>query len=186
MSETFASYLRHLWFSTYPMLVQAVLVGALFELLVYFVHLRLRRVLAPALSRDAHAEAAARTERRRIVLALPLLVSRVVLYCVGLVIVLRIFHFRTSQDVYPLAAGALVLVAVGGYRVLQDFVAGYLIHYDYLYAVGDEVTIGDLGGMVSAIELRHTRLRTRDGQEVVIRHGEVRNVVNRTGGQRRG
>ena len=186
MNEAFFLYFRRVWGSSLPIqLTRAILVAALFELLVYIINTRIRKALTPALGRDAQADSAQRIERRRIVLGIPMLLTRAILYCIAILIILRIFHYRNELDVYPVALGVLVLVAVGGRQVLRDAISGYFIHYDYLFAVGDEITVGDQSGMVSEIGLRHTTLRTRDGQEIVIRNSEIRSLLNRTGLQRR-
>jgi small-conductance mechanosensitive channel len=185
--ESFVAYFQRLWGSALPVqLIRAILVAALFEGLVWLVHRRLRKALIPALARDGQADQAQRLERRRIVLGVPLAVTRSVLYLLALLIILRIFRFNAGQDLYPLAAGVLLLVLVAARDALGDVVAGYLISLDYLYAVGDEITVGDAGGMVSEIGLRTTKLRTRDGQEVVLRNSMVRQLINHTGLRRRG
>jgi len=51
--------------------------------------------------------------------------------------------------------------------MLADAVAGIYLLRDPDFAIGDTVTVGDLTGEVSAIELRKTRLRIEDG--VVVR-----------------
>lgn len=180
MGETFYLFFRRLWASALPMqLTRAILVAALFELLVFLIQGRIRKALAPVLARDADADSAMRAHRRRIVLGIPLTLVRAVLYCLAILIILRIFNYRSDLDLYPVALAVLVLVVVAARRTLQDAVCGYFIHYDYLYAVGDEITVGEHSGMVSEIGLRHTRLRTRDGLELVLRNSEVRSVVNR-------
>jgi small conductance mechanosensitive channel len=175
------TFFRKVWGSGLPVeLMRGILVAALFEALLYLVNARIRRALGPALARDAGADNAQRIERRRIVLGVPLLLARVTLYAVALLIVLRIFQFRANAELYPVAFALLVLAAVGGREALRDAVAGYLVHYDYLFKVGDEVTVGPHSGMVSEVGLRRTRLRTRDGQEIAIGNAELRSVMTRS------
>jgi small-conductance mechanosensitive channel len=186
VNQTFFSYVYRLWAGNLPLqLIRAVLVAALFEALVYLINARLRRALAPALARDVGAENLQRLERRRIVLGVPLMLTRVILYTVALAIILRIFRFNSQMDLYPLGLGLLVLVALGLRQPLRDAVAGYLLHYDYLFAVGDEVQIGAYSGTVSAITLRNTKLRTRDGEEIVVPNSEIRGLVNQSGPRNR-
>jgi small-conductance mechanosensitive channel len=183
---SFVAFFQHLWGSALPVqLMRAILVAALFEGLVWAVHRWLRKALTPALARDAQADQIQRLERRRIVLGLPLTLTRSVLYLLAVLIILRIFRFNANLDLYPLALGVLLLVLVAARDALRDAVAGYFISLDYLYAVGDEITVGDVGGMVSEISLRTTKLRTRDGQEVVLRNSLVRQLINHTGPRRR-
>ena len=177
-------FMRRVWGSGLPVqLMRAILVAALFEALLYLINARIRRSLAPALARDAQADATQRVERRRIVLGVPLLVARIVMYTLALMVILRVFEYRAQMDVYPVAFGVLVLAAVGARQALRDAMAGYLIQYDYLFKVGDEITIGEHTGMVSEVGLRATRLRTRDGQEIILGNAEIRSVVVRRAGR---
>jgi small-conductance mechanosensitive channel len=186
VDQGFVAFVRRIWGSALPtQLMRAILVAALFELLVFAVSGWLRKLLGRALARDAHADPALRLERRRIVLGVPLLLVRAVLYCLALLIILRIFRFRAEQDLYPVALALLVLVAVGARQVLRDAFAGYVIHYDYLYAIGDEITIGERSGVVSHLTLRQTCLLGRDGTEVWIPNSEVRTVLNQSDRKRR-
>ena len=182
----FFEFFRRVWLSALPMqLGRAILVAGLFEALVFIASGRLRRALGPALARDVGADNAQRMQRHRIVLGLPTTLLRALLYVVALLIILRIFRFKAENDLYPVLLGVLVLVAIAARGALRDIASGYYIHYDYLYAVGDEITVGGNSGMVSEIGLRLTKLRTRDGQEIVIPNSEVRALVNRTGPGRR-
>jgi small-conductance mechanosensitive channel len=186
MGTSFMGYVWRLWGSPLPMqLMRAILVAALFEALLYLVQVRLRRLLAPVMGRDAEADAVLRLERWRVVVGVPMLLTRVLFYTVALAIVLRIFRFRPDQDLYPLLLGGLALALVAGRDTLRDMVAGYFIRYDHLFGVGDEIAVGEHSGMVSEVSLRATRLRTRDGQEIIIRNGLVRTLVHRTGPGRR-
>ncbi len=187
MTMSFFRYFQRLWLSQLPVqLMRGILTAALFELLVYLINVRIRKALKPVLARDSQAEPAQRLARQRIVLGVPLMLVRTILYAIAIAIILRIFRFKSELDVYPIALGVLVVVAVGARNVLRDMVSGYFIHYDYLFAVGDEITVGERNGMVSEIGLRCTRLRTRDGQEILVRNSEIHTMVNRTGPQRRG
>ena len=74
---------------------------------------------------------------------------------------------------------AVVLVALVIFKDhLRDAARGYYIHYDYLYAPGERVTIGKLTGVVTEVSLRNTQVRTSDGQEMVIPNSQVRSVIN--------
>jgi len=159
-------------------LVRAILVAALFELLVYLTNWRIRLALKKVLRRDSGREASERIRRRRIVEGLPLLVSRVVWYAIGFLMILRIFGLRTEAEALPILLAAALVALVVFKEPLRDAARGYYIYYDYLYGAGERVTIGSLTGVVTELTLRSTRLRTPDGQEIVIPNAQVRNVIN--------
>jgi len=181
MLDYLSSYIQQIWGSTLPhRLAWAICVAIVFEALVWLVRRRLRRALSPILQQDAFLEAPERVRRRRVVLGLPLLVTRAVLYGLGLMIILRYLGFNTSAELVPLIAVLLVIGAAIGWRCLQDIMAGYFIVYDNLYATGDRVTIGDFSGIVVDIGLRYTRLKAPDGREISIANHTITHVVNHT------
>jgi small-conductance mechanosensitive channel len=164
--------------SVTPAIARAILVAAVFELLVYVVNRRIRSGLAAALRRDSGREPSERIRRRRIVEGLPLLASRLTLYAIAFLMILRIFGLRTEAELLPILL-ALALIAALVFRDhLREAARGYYILYDHLYGPGDRVTIGELTGLVTDLGLRTTRLRMSDGQEIVIPNSQVRGVIN--------
>jgi len=185
MLDHISNYINQIWGSTLiNRLEWAIAIGVITELLVWLISRRLRRAFEPVLQRDLVLEATERVRRRRIILGLPLLLVRVVLYAIALVVVLRYLGFNVSAELVPLGACALGLAAVAGWRVLQDAAAGYFIAYDNLFAVGDRITVGDLTGTVMEAGLRFTRLKGADGREQIVANHTIATVVNHTRGGR--
>lgn len=161
-----------------PAIARAILVAAVFELLVYVVNRRIRSGLAAALRRDSGREPSERIRRRRIVEGLPLLASRLTLYAIAFLMILRIFGLRTEAELLPILLALALIAAVVFRDHLRDAARGYYILYDHLYGPGDRVTIGELTGLVTDLGLRTTRLRMSDGQEIVIPNSQVHGVIN--------
>jgi len=181
MLEHIIDYANQIWHSTLVNRIEwAIAIGVVTELLVWLLSRRLRRAFAPVLQRDLVLDATERVRRRRIILGLPLLLLRVVLYGLALALVLRYLGLNPGAELVPLTIGVLAVGAVAGWRLLQDAVAGYFIAYDNLFAVGDRVTIGDLTGTVMEAGLRFTRLRAADSRELVIANHTITQVVNHT------
>jgi small conductance mechanosensitive channel len=181
MLEHLHSYINGIYSSSlFNRLVWAVIIAFIFEALVWLIGRRLRRAFEPVMQRDVYLDATERVRRRRVILGLPLLLLRALLYGIGLIIVLRYLGFNTNAELVPLTVGLLAVTVVIGWRVFHDVVAGYFILYDNLYAVGDRVTIGDLAGTVVDVGLRFTRLRASDGRELIVANDSIRQVVNHT------
>lgn len=161
-----------------PAIARAILVAAVFELLVYVVNRRIRSGLAAALRRDSGREPSERIRRRRVVEGLPLLASRLTLYAIAFLMILRIFGLRTEAELLPILLALALIAAVVFRDHLRDAARGYYILYDHLYGPGDRVTIGELTGLVTDLGLRTTRLRMSDGQEIVIPNSQVHGVIN--------
>ena len=79
-----------------------------------------------------------------------------------------------------LAGASFVLILVGFaiQRVLTDIIAGLAMFLERWYSVGDTIQIPmhDLQGVVEDVSLRHTRLRTLDGEIIHIHNSQIPSV----------
>jgi small conductance mechanosensitive channel len=78
-------------------------------------------------------------------------------------------------------AGASFLFILAGFaiqRVLMDIIAGLAMFLERWYSVGDTIQIPmhDLQGIVEDVSLRHTRLRTLDGEVIHIHNSQIPSV----------
>jgi small conductance mechanosensitive channel len=88
-------------------------------------------------------------------------------------------------DIVSMLAGlgvAGLAVGLAAKDTLSNFIAGLIILWDRPFALGDDVEIAGVEGLVRHIELRATKLETLDGNDVIIPNGEVvsKNIVNYT------
>ena len=86
-------------------------------------------------------------------------------------------------DMAPILAGAGILglaVGFGGQYLIRDIINGIFILVEGQYRINDVVKIGELGGLVEAVNLRHTRLRDLEGRVIYIPNGKVETVINYT------
>ncbi len=85
--------------------------------------------------------------------------------------------------VAPILAGAGVVglaLGFGGQYLIRDIINGVFILFEGQYRINDVVRIGEFGGLVEAVNLRHTRLRDQEGRVIYIPNGEIKTVVNFT------
>lgn len=79
-----------------------------------------------------------------------------------------------------LAGASFVLILVGFsiQRVLTDIIAGLVMFLERWYSVGDTIQIPmhELQGIVEDVSLRHTRLRTLDGEVIHIHNSQIPSV----------
>jgi moderate conductance mechanosensitive channel len=79
-----------------------------------------------------------------------------------------------------LAGASFVLILVGFaiQRVLMDIIAGLAMFLERWYSVGDTIQIPmhELQGIVEDVSLRHTRLRTLDGEIIHIHNSQIPSV----------
>lgn len=77
-----------------------------------------------------------------------------------------------------------VALGFGAQRVVQDLLAGIFIITERQYGYGDVVRISALGattgitGTIEDVSLRITRLRTADGEVVIVPNGQIQQVTN--------
>lgn len=84
-------------------------------------------------------------------------------------------------DPTPILAGAGIVglaVGFGAQNLINDMVCGFFILFENYYLVGDWIEVGEAIGTVEAIDLRTTRIRHPNGQQYIIRNGQIGNIVN--------
>ncbi|HZP29557.1 MAG TPA: mechanosensitive ion channel family protein [Acidimicrobiia bacterium] len=107
----------------------------------------------------------------------------VLVYLVATVLVLQ----RLGVPLTALIAPATVIgvaVGFGAQRIVQDLLAGFFLVAERQYGYGDVVRIAPLGatsgvsGTVEDVTLRITRLRTVNGEVVIVPNGQITQVTN--------
>jgi small conductance mechanosensitive channel len=107
----------------------------------------------------------------------------VLVYCVTAVLVLQRLGIPVTGLVAP-AAVAGVALGFGAQRIVQDVLAGIFIIAERQYGFGDMVRIAALGsetgvtGTVEEVTLRITRMRSANGEVVIVPNGQIVQVIN--------
>jgi small conductance mechanosensitive channel len=114
-----------------------------------------------------------------------------VLTWVGIVMIYSIAVFfvleRLGVPVTGLVAPATVLgvgLGFGAQRIVGDVLAGFFLITERQYGFGDVVSISVVGaseaarGTIEDVTLRITRMRSADGEVVIIPNGQIVKVVN--------
>lgn len=125
----------------------------------------------------------ARYWRRRQTPSFARVMSKVVGWIVLTVVVLLAITvtFPSVRPVDVLAGLGFFSVAVGFafQDILENTLAGILILFRQPFRSGDQITVMDRSGTVDTITIRETRLRTFDGELVVIPNRDVyKNVID--------
>ena len=105
----------------------------------------------------------------------------------GTAAVLSVGQLIGGVDRLTAIAGAsfvLILVGFAVQRVLMDIIAGLAMFIERWYSVGDTIQIPmhELQGVVEDLSLRHTRLRTLDGEVIHIHNSQIPSVRVLPGG----
>jgi small conductance mechanosensitive channel len=109
--------------------------------------------------------------------------GRVLIFSVTAVRLASLFGLAVTGLVAP-ATVAGVALGFGAQRIVQDLLAGFFIIAERQYGFGDLVRISTLGstsgvvGTVEQISLRVTRLRSADGELIIVPNGQLVQVTN--------
>jgi small-conductance mechanosensitive channel len=103
------------------------------------------------------------------------------LYIIGIILALQSLGFDIS---ILLAGSAALLVGIGlGFQdIFKDFMSGIIILFDGSIKVGDVIEVESLVGVVREINLRTSKIRTREGIIIIVPNGYFisQNVINWT------
>jgi small conductance mechanosensitive channel len=86
----------------------------------------------------------------------------------------------STSAVVTLGAGLAFAISFGAQSLVKDLVNGFFILVEDQYAIGDYVGFGTVAGVIEAVTLRITQLRTDDGRLVTIPNSQVAVVENYT------
>ena len=140
------------------------------------------RMDAAATDQDALVRSEASKHRHAVAQALTW-VAVALIWSITVVLVLD----RLGVPVASLVAPAAVLGAAlgfGGQQVVRDLIAGFFIIVERQYGYGDVVNISAIGftdgatGTIEEVALRTTRVRTLNGEVVIVPNGEIVQVTN--------
>jgi len=168
--------------------LEAVLIALGASLAARFVRWGADRLIERARGMDERAETgslvASEASKHRGALVQVLAWSTLsILYFVAVILVLE----RLNVPVTSLVAPAAVLGAALGFgsqRLVQDILSGIFLFAERQYGFGDVIRIAPVGatsgilGTVEEITLRTTKLRTVNGELVIVPNGEIRQVTN--------
>ncbi len=108
-------------------------------------------------------------------------VTSITVFTVATTMVLAELDF----DLGPLIASAGVVgvaLGFGAQNLVKDYLNGMFMILEDQYGVGDAIDAGEASGIVEAVGLRTTRLRSVDGTVWHIRNGEIVRIGNMSQG----
>ncbi|MEA5583393.1 mechanosensitive ion channel family protein [Nodularia harveyana UHCC-0300] len=112
-------------------------------------------------------------------------VSKSIVTGIWVVVGILLSLLSLGIDIVPLLAGAgLVGVALSlaSQSLIKDAINGFLVIVEDQYALGDVITVGDVGGLVENLNLRITQLRDGEGRLITIPNSEIKVVANLSSG----
>lgn len=168
--------------------LEVVLIATGAVLLVRFAHWGADRLAGRVEPRDdagvdENPAAAEARKHRRALLQMGAWTTTAVVAIAAVILILERLNIPLSGIVAPATVAGAAL-GFGAQTVVRDLLAGVFIFGERQYGYGDVIRVaqpGDVTGIAGAVEevtLRATRLRTEDGELVIIPNGEIRQVTN--------
>ena len=100
------------------------------------------------------------------------LIARIILWSLGLLFVLSNLGIEITSLIAGLGIGG-VAVAFAMQGILSDLFASFSIYFDKPFRIGDFIIIDGDAGVVEHIGIKSTRLRTLQGEEMVVSNNEL-------------
>ncbi len=100
------------------------------------------------------------------------LISKIVLWSTGLLLVLSNLGVNISAFVASLGIGGIA-IALALQNILGDIFSSFSLYLDKPFEVGDYISIGEHHGTVKKIGLKTTRIEALQGEEIVISNNEL-------------
>jgi len=147
-------------------------------LLLYVLHLSVRRVARTLVRRSRGARGAGTNRADTLALSFRSAASVLII----ILTILLVFE-EAGVDIKTILGGAAILgfaVAFGAQNLMRDYFTGFLILFEDQFELGDLVSIGTITGTVEKVNMRTTMLRDLEGRVHFIPNGEIKAVTNRT------
>jgi len=100
------------------------------------------------------------------------LIARIMLWALGILFVLSNMGIEVTSLIAGLGIGG-VAVAFALQGVLSDLFASFSLYFDKPFRIGDFIIIGADMGTVEKIGIKTTRIRTLQGEELVVSNTEL-------------
>ncbi|MFT7507018.1 MAG: small-conductance mechanosensitive channel [Acidimicrobiales bacterium] len=100
------------------------------------------------------------------------LIARIALWTFGIIFVLSNMGIEVTSLIAGLGIGGIA-VALALQGVLSDLFASFSIYLDKPFRIGDYIVLGTDSGTVEKIGVKTTRIRTLQGEELVVSNAEL-------------
>ncbi len=100
------------------------------------------------------------------------LIARIVLWSLGILFVLSNLGIEVTSLLAGLGIGGIA-VAFALQGVLSDLFASFSLYFDKPFRIGDFIVVGSDKGTVERIGIKTTRIRTLQGEELVVSNTEL-------------
>ncbi|NET36401.1 MAG: mechanosensitive ion channel family protein [Cyanothece sp. SIO1E1] len=97
---------------------------------------------------------------------------KIVIWAIGVVFLLDNLDFDVSAAVTSLGIGG-VAIALASQGILQDLFSYFSILFDRPFEIGDFIITGDYVGTVEYVGIKTTRIRSLDGEQIILTNSDL-------------
>ena len=105
-------------------------------------------------------------------------IAKGLLWIIGALVVLPSFGVDVTSLIAGLGIGGIA-IAFALQGILADLFSSFAIFFDKPFEVGDFIKLGDKSGTVKKIGIKTTRIKSTDGDEIVVSNQELTSAVLR-------
>ena len=138
-------------------------------------------VITRALTRKVEASERRQAQIRTVSALLNSVLSYVLLF-VGLLSILGALGVNLAP-VLATAGVTGLAISLGAQQIVRDVLNGFFILVEDQFAVGDEVTIDGVRGVVETMGMRITRIRDAEGRLITLANSSITRVTNHSRGR---
>jgi len=99
-------------------------------------------------------------------------IAKIILWVVGLLLILSNLGVNVNSLIAGLGVGGIA-IAFALQSILGDLFSSFAIYFDKPFVVGDFIVVGENSGTVERIGIKTTRIRSLQGEELVIPNQEL-------------
>ncbi|MCK5460880.1 mechanosensitive ion channel family protein [Candidatus Gracilibacteria bacterium] len=100
------------------------------------------------------------------------IIAKILLWGMAILLILDNLGFEIKTLVASLGIGGIA-IALAAQNILSDLFSSFTIYFDKPFQIGDYIVIGTSSGTVEKIGLKTTRIRTSQGEELVVSNQEL-------------
>ncbi len=151
-----------------PLILKDVAYGLVVLAGVYYVSRIIGKVIDYTLKKYGEK----RGDRDSSLLELIANILKATVWMLAIIIVLQNYGFEISALIAGLGVGGIA-VAFAVQNILSDIFSSFSIYFDKPFKKGDFIVVGDDSGTVERIGLKSTRIRTLQGEELIVSNKEL-------------
>lgn len=160
---------------TLPRIPEMILYGVMYAALVWQaieIILRVLNFVIMRMVRTSNDDSATDEAHATTAAHMITLVARIALWSLGILFVLSNLGIEVTSLIAGLGIGGIA-VALALQGILSDLFASFSLYFDKPFRIGDFVTIGQDSGTIEKIGIKTTRIRTIQGEELVVANTEL-------------